>query len=108
MNFAEVVAKQMKLPSIILYPASASSTRAYDDIPRLYAEGYIPVQGICYSELVLPFILVQIQAFHSNIFSYPRAHNKTTHCPLVKLHSTFYFNCFTNLLTIHKICKPQP
>ncbi|KAM7527721.1 hypothetical protein LguiB_031131 [Lonicera macranthoides] len=45
MHFAESAANHMNLPSIILRTASASAVLAYDSIPRLHAEGFIPLQG---------------------------------------------------------------
>ncbi|KAM7527722.1 hypothetical protein LguiB_031132 [Lonicera macranthoides] len=44
MVFAQAVASQMKLPTIILRTSGASSVLAYNAIPRLQDEGYIPFQ----------------------------------------------------------------
>lgn len=40
------VAEQLQLPCMILRTSSASAAVAYESLPRLYAEGYIPLQGM--------------------------------------------------------------
>ena len=46
MYFAEAVASDMKIPSIVLRTSSASYLLAYHAIPRLKEEGFFPFQGI--------------------------------------------------------------
>ncbi|KAM7527719.1 hypothetical protein LguiB_031129 [Lonicera macranthoides] len=52
MHFAESVANHMNLPSIIFLTVSASAVFAYDSIPRLHAEGFIPLQDSLMHDLV--------------------------------------------------------
>lgn len=47
MYFSEAVANHLKVPSIIVRTSSAGTGLAQTAIPRLRAEGYIPLQGMC-------------------------------------------------------------
>lgn len=46
MYFSAAVADHLKIPCMILRTSGASAAVAYDSLPRLHAQGYLPLQGM--------------------------------------------------------------
>lgn len=67
MYFAEAVACNLKLPSIMLRTSSATDLLTYYAYPRLQEEGYIPFQGnelnLVFSDYDLQFLVPETSTF---------------------------------------------